>query len=100
MPEQGAMGMETELADFLRYCKVERRLAQATCRAYARDVGACVAFLRSIGIGRLEDVRIRDLRRFLDTEAAHRPAPASRARTLAALGYAVATSALVPRWRA
>jgi site-specific recombinase XerD len=77
--------MDSELADFLRYCKVERRLAEETCRAYGRDVGACIAFLHSVGIERLEEVRIRHLRGFLDTEATHRPAPSSQARTIAAL---------------
>lgn len=74
-----------ELADFLRYCEVERRFAPATCRAYKRDVGACIAFLRSIGIERFEEARVRDLRRFLEAESSHRPAPSSQARTIAAL---------------
>jgi site-specific recombinase XerD len=70
--------MDSEQADFLRYCKIERRLAADTCRAYARDVGACIVFLRSVGIERLEQVRIRHLRGFLDAEARHRPAPAAQ----------------------
>jgi site-specific recombinase XerD len=28
------------LADFLIYCRVERRLSELTCRAYERDVRA------------------------------------------------------------
>lgn len=30
--------MKEELADFLRFCAVERRLAPLTCAAYERDV--------------------------------------------------------------
>jgi integrase/recombinase XerC len=77
--------MDAEVADFLRYCKIERRLAEETCRAYARDVGACIVSLRSVGVESLEEVRIRHLRGFLDAEAGHRPAPSSQARTIAAL---------------
>jgi site-specific recombinase XerD len=32
--------MDTEVADFLTFCRVERRLAELTCRAYERDVRA------------------------------------------------------------
>lgn len=63
---------------------VERRLAPATCRACRREVSACMAFLRSIGIRRLEEARLRHLRGFLDAETSHRPAPSSQARTIAA----------------
>jgi site-specific recombinase XerD len=38
--------METELADFLHYCRVERRLAELTCTAYERDVRAYMRFLQ------------------------------------------------------
>ena len=34
--------MGPELDDFLRFCQVERRLAPETCRAYERDVSACL----------------------------------------------------------
>ena len=34
--------MDAELADFMRYCAIERRLAPLTCSAYERDVRACV----------------------------------------------------------
>ena len=77
--------MDAEVADFLRYCRIERRLAPETCRAYGRDVSACIAFLRSVGIERLEEVKIRHLRGFIETEMEHRPAPSSQARTIAAL---------------
>ena len=33
----------TEVADFLRFCRSERRLAPMTCSAYERDVLACLA---------------------------------------------------------
>ncbi len=73
------------LEDFLIHCRVERRLAELTCRAYERDVTACLQFLRSAELGSLEDVRTADLRRFLAAEAERRPAPSSQARTVAAL---------------
>ena len=37
--------MDTEVAEFLHYCRVERRLAGLICKAYERDVRACVRFL-------------------------------------------------------
>lgn len=77
--------MEIEVADFLRYREIERRLAPLTCKAYARDVRACTTFLRSIDVTDLATVRVAHLRRFLAAEADHRPAPASQARTIAAL---------------
>ena len=46
-----------ELADFLRFCELERRLAPMTCSAYARDVAACLAHLRGQGIRELGEVR-------------------------------------------
>jgi len=77
--------MRRELADFLDYCRLERRLAPLTCSAYERDVEACLAFLEREGIGSLAAVRPADLRRFLADEAIRRPAPSSQARTVAAL---------------
>ena len=77
--------MIEELEDFLRHCRVERRLAPLTCSAYERDVRACQAFLSSEGIGTWAEVRPADLRAFLAAEASTRPAPASQARTVAAL---------------
>jgi site-specific recombinase XerD len=71
--------------DFLRYCEIERGLADLTCKAYRRDVGACVAFLVSIGVAGIEDVRVAHLRRFLEAEAETRPAPGSRTRTVVAI---------------
>ena len=73
------------LSDFLIHCRVERRLSELTGKAYERDVGACLEFLRAQGIVALGDVRTPDLRRFLAAEAEHRPAPSSQARTVAAL---------------
>ena len=77
--------MIDELDDFVHYCRIERRLAPLTCSAYERDVRACLAFLAGRGIASWADVRPAELRRFLAAEAAHRPAPASQARTVAAL---------------
>jgi site-specific recombinase XerD len=77
--------MFNALSDFLIYCRVERRLADLTCKADERDVRACLDFLRGAGIAALAEVRMVDLRRFLAEEATHRPAPSSQARTVAAL---------------
>lgn len=77
--------MDNELADFLRYCRLERRLADLTCKAYERDVRACVAFLRERGIEELAEVRAPQLREFLAREAETRPAVGSQTRTVAAL---------------
>jgi len=74
----------TELADFLRYCSSERRLAPMTCSAYERDVSACLAYLQGEGI-ELADVKVTHLRAFLAEEQNRRPAVASQARTTAAL---------------
>ena len=73
------------LSDFLIYCRVERRLAELTCKAYERDVRACLDFLRSQGISALVEIHTSELRRFLAEESTHRPAPSSQARTVAAL---------------
>ena len=73
------------LSDFIIYCRVERRLSEHTCRAYERDVRACIEFLREQGLPALVEIRTPDLRRFLAAEAEHRPAPSSQARTVAAL---------------
>jgi site-specific recombinase XerD len=48
--------MEAALADFLRHCRLERRLAGLTCSAYERDVRACLAFLCQQGIDDLYTV--------------------------------------------
>jgi site-specific recombinase XerD len=77
--------MQSEFDDFLRYCRLERRLAPRTCSAYERDVRACLDFLAESGIEALASVRPPDLRAFLAAEATHRPAPSSQARTVAAL---------------
>jgi site-specific recombinase XerD len=73
------------LSDFIIYCRIERRLSELTCRAYERDVRACIEFLRSQGIAALVEIRTPHLRCFLSDEASHRPAPSSQARTVAAL---------------
>ena len=73
-----------ELADFLRFCESERRLAPATCAAYERDVSACLGYLRADGIA-LAEARVTHLRAFLAEERERRPAVASQARTTAAL---------------
>jgi site-specific recombinase XerD len=77
--------MFSALSDFIIFCRVERRLAELTCKAYERDVRACVEFLRLQGISALVEIRTSDLRRFLADEVTHRPAPSSQARTVAAL---------------
>jgi site-specific recombinase XerD len=77
--------MFNALSDFVIYCRVERGLADLTCKAYERDVRACIAFLRDEGLSALVEIRTADLRRFLAQEATHRPAPSSQARTVAAL---------------
>ena len=60
--------MRQELADFLDYCRIERRLAPLTCSAYERDVGACIAFLEREGTVTVSEVRPMHLRRFLADE--------------------------------
>jgi site-specific recombinase XerD len=77
--------MFNALSDFLIYCRIERRLAELTCKAYERDVRSCLEYLRSEGISELGEVRTPDLRRFLAQEATHRPASSSQSRTVAAL---------------
>jgi len=37
--------MDSEVAGFLTFCRVERRLAELTCTDYERDVQACLRFL-------------------------------------------------------
>jgi hypothetical protein len=71
--------------DFVNFCRVERRLAPLTCRAYERDVRACRVFLEAGGIHRWGAVRPPDLRRFLAAEAERRPAASSQSRTIAAV---------------
>lgn len=78
-------GWREELADFLRFCASERRLAPMTCSAYERDVSACLAYLQGAGIEDLGDVKVTHLRAFLAEEQKRRPAVSSQARTTAAL---------------
>src|SRR6266545_1602005 len=87
LPEGGAMNEYTreELADFLRFCASERRLAPMTCSAYERDVSACLAYLQGQGIEDLSEARVMHLRAFLAEEQKRRPALSSQARTTAAL---------------
>jgi site-specific recombinase XerD len=77
--------LRQELADFLDYCRIERRLAPMTCSAYERDVGTCIAFLEREGLVTVNEVRPPHLRRFLVEESITRPAPSSQARAVAAL---------------
>src|SRR6059036_2714413 len=74
-----------ELADFLRFCASERRLAATTCSAYQRDVSACLAYLQGQGMEELAEVKVTHLRAFLAEEQKRRPAVSSQARTTAAL---------------
>src|SRR5206468_12907211 len=87
LPKGGAMNGDTreELADFLRFCRSERRLALMTCAAYERDVSACLDYLQGQGIGDLAEVKVTHLRAFLAEEQKRRPAASSQARTTAAL---------------
>jgi site-specific recombinase XerD/Zn-dependent peptidase ImmA (M78 family) len=77
--------MQNALSDFVLFCRIERRLAEPTCKAYERDTRACLTFLEDQGVTALAEVRTPDLRRFLAKEATHRPAPSSQSRTVAAL---------------
>jgi site-specific recombinase XerD len=77
-------GWRDELADFLRFCRSERRLAPMTCSAYERDVSACLDYLQGEGIA-LAEVKVTHLRAFLAEEQKGRPAISSQARTTAAL---------------
>jgi site-specific recombinase XerD len=54
-------GTREELADFLRFCRSERRLAPMACSAYERDVSACLAYLQGQGIEDLAEVRVTHL---------------------------------------
>jgi site-specific recombinase XerD len=74
-----------ELADFLRFCEMERRLAPMTCSAYKRDVSTCLAHLQAQGIRDLAEVKVTHLRAFLADEQRRRPAMSSQARATAAL---------------
>ncbi len=74
----------TELPDFLRFCRSERRLAPMTCSAYERDVSVCLAYLQREGIA-LGEVKVTHLRGFLAEEQERRPAVSSQARATAAL---------------
>jgi integrase/recombinase XerC len=78
-------GEREELADFLRFCASERRLAPMTCSAYERDVSACLDYLQGRGIENLGEVKVTHLRAFLAEEQKRRPAFSSQARTTAAL---------------
>jgi site-specific recombinase XerD len=77
--------MDREVEAFVRFCRFERRLADLTCRAYERDVRACLKYLRGEGADSWSAVRPPDLRAFLADEAVRRPAASSQARTVAAL---------------
>jgi integrase/recombinase XerC len=77
--------MSSAVSDFLIHCRVERRVAELTCKAYERDVRACLEFLQCRDTAVLPKIRTPDLRRFLAEEATHRSAPSSQARTVAAL---------------
>src|SRR5215210_8549628 len=86
LPKGGAMkeGTREKLADFLRFCASERRLAPMTCSAYERDVSACLDYLQAHGIEDLGEVKVTHLRAFLAEEQKRRPAVSSQARTTAA----------------
>lgn len=77
--------MQSEVDDFIRYVRIERRLADLTCSAYERDVRACLRFLASEEVSEWSAVRAPDLRRFLAAESVRRPAASSQARAVASL---------------
>jgi site-specific recombinase XerD len=77
--------MLNAVADYVIYLRVERRLADATCTAYERNVRKCVEFVRSQGIAALAEIRTPDLRRFIADEATRRPSPSSQTQTVAAV---------------
>jgi site-specific recombinase XerD len=69
-------GTREELADFLRFCRSERRLAPMTCSAYERDVSVCLDYLQGQGIEDLAEVKVTHLRAFLAEEQKRRgPCP-------------------------
>lgn len=78
-------GTREELADFLRFCRSERRLAPMTCAAYERDVSACLDYVEGQGTRELGEVKVTHLRAFLAEEQKRRAAVSSQARTTAAL---------------
>lgn len=77
--------MDLELEDFLRHCRLERRLAPLTCSAYELDARACMRFSGRSGVGSVAEVTTPVLRDFLAEEAERRPAASSQARTVGAL---------------
>jgi site-specific recombinase XerD len=77
--------MLNAVADYVIYLRVERRLSDATCIAYERNIRKCIEFLRSQGIAALAEVHTPDLRRFIADEATRRPSPSSQTQTVAAL---------------
>jgi site-specific recombinase XerD len=81
----GTQRWTQELADFLRFCELERRLAPMTCAAYKRDVSTCLAHLEAQGVRELAEVKVTHLRAFLGDEQRTRPAMSSQARATAAL---------------
>jgi site-specific recombinase XerD len=75
----------TELEDFLRSFRSERRLAPLTCSVYERDVSACLGYLQGEGIQDLAEVKVTNLGALLAEEQKRRPAMSSQPRTTAAL---------------
>jgi site-specific recombinase XerD len=68
-----------EVADFLRFCRFERRLAPLTCSAYERDVFACLAYLEAEGI-ELAEVQVTHLPSWRANTSGGRPSRARRGR--------------------
>jgi hypothetical protein len=48
-PARTEAPMFNALSDFILFGRVERRLSELTCKAYERDVRACIEFLRAQG---------------------------------------------------
>lgn len=80
---------------FERHLRSERGRSEHTVRAYLGDVRSLVGYLDGAGIGRLEDVALRDLRAWLAAQAQAGAARATIARRSAAartfLGWATRT---------
>ena len=67
-----------ELADFLRFCRSERRLAPMTCSAYVRHVSACLGYLQGEGNRELAEVKGRTCAPFSQMSTTRGPRPRAR----------------------
>jgi integrase/recombinase XerC len=72
-------------ADYLRHLRSERRLSEHTVRAYLGDVDSMLGHLYSMGIARLNDAELTDLRSWLAWQQSTGSARASVQRRAAAI---------------